>query len=382
MTGTGPLSGIRVLDLTHVLAGPYATGQLALMGAEVIRLERPETDDFVRHHGGTEDMRAAGLGASFLSQNSGKKSVRLDLKSDADRAAFLDLAATADIVTENFRPGVTERLGVDYDTLRARRKNVIYASLTGFGPDGPLSGRPAYDHILQGICGLMAMTGTNESGPVRVGMPIADYVAGQVLVSAVLAALIERARHPQTAQRLHVSMLEAMTTLMGTYALNYETTGKLRGLDGNRAFSDSPFSGRFDTRDGQLVVTANTAAQAARLCAVLNRPHLLDASPPEAEAALKSLFLEKTASEWEEQLATANVPAAKVLTLAETMAHPQLTDSPAWCAMTQPEIGKTLRAPALPFRAPWAPTRLAPAPTCGRDTAEILTTLTRREAPR
>ena len=382
MTATGPLCGIRVLDLTHVLAGPYATGQLALMGAEVIRVERPDSDDFVRHHGGTPQMRDLGLGASFLSQNSGKKSVVLDLKSATGRAAFLDLAATADIVTENFRPGVTERLGVDYDSLRARRDNIIYASLTGFGPDGPLSERPAYDHILQGICGLMAMTGTDQSGPMRVGMPIADYVAGQVLVSALLAALLERARHPDTPQRLHVSMLEAMTTLMGTYALNHQTTGQLRGLDGNRAFSDSPFSGRFDTRDGQVVITANTPAQAARLCAALNRPDLLDVPPPEAETALKSLFLEETANAWETLLATANVPAAKVLTLAETMAHPQLADSPAWRPMTQPEIGKTLRVPALPFCAPWAPTHLAPAPTYGRDTSEILATLTPQEAPR
>lgn len=381
MTETGPLSGIRVLDLTHVLAGPYATGQLALMGAEVIRVERPENDDFVRHHGGTEEMRAKGLGASFLSQNSGKKSIELDLKSSSGRATFLDLAATADIVTENFRPGVTERLGVGYDTLRARRENIIYASLTGFGPDGPLAGRPAYDHILQGICGLMAMTGTAESGPMRVGMPIADYVAGQVLVSALLAALLERARHPAAPQRLHVSMLEAMTTLMGTYALNYETTGQLRGLDGNRAFSDSPFSGRFDTLDGQLVITANTPSQAARLCATLGRPDLLDAPAPEAETALKSLFLAKTATDWEALLADANVPAAKILTLANIMAHPQLSQSPAWCAMTQPEIGKTLRVPALPFRAPWVPTYLAPAPTCGCDTAEILATVSPQESP-
>ncbi|SFO40766.1 Crotonobetainyl-CoA:carnitine CoA-transferase CaiB [Roseovarius lutimaris] len=382
MTATGPLSGIRVLDLSHVLAGPYATGQLALMGAEVIRVERPNGNDFVRHHGGTEDMRAAGLGASFLSQNSGKKSVVLDLKSDAGRAALLDLAASADIVTENFRPGVTERLGVDYDSLRRRRKNLIYASLTGFGPDGPLAGRPAYDHILQGICGLMAMTGTDESGPMRVGMPIADYVAGQVLVSALLAALLERARHPDTPQRIHVSMLDAMTTLMGTYALHHETTGQLRGLDGNRAFSDSPFSGRFDTRDGQLVVTANTPQQAARLCAALGRPDLLDTATEETASALKAIFLDHGAAHWEELLAKANVPAARVLTLAEIMAHPQMVDSPAWRPMTQPEIGKTLRVPALPFRAPWAPTDLAPAPTYGRDTAEILSTLTPNEAPR
>ena len=187
--GEGPLAGLRVLDLTHVLAGPYATGQLALMGGEVIRVERPAGDDFVRGHGGTEEMRAAGLGASLLSQNSGKRSITLDLKEAGDRARLLDLARSADIMVENFRPGVVDRLGVGYDQIRAVKPDILYASLSGYGPDGPLAGRPAYDHILQGISGLMAMTGEAISGPMRVGLPIVDYVAGQALV----AALKERA---------------------------------------------------------------------------------------------------------------------------------------------------------------------------------------------
>jgi crotonobetainyl-CoA:carnitine CoA-transferase CaiB-like acyl-CoA transferase len=366
-----PLTGVRVLDLTHVLAGPYATGQLCLMGAEVIRVERPDGDDFVRAHGGTDAMRKRGLGASFLSQNSGKKSVVLDLKTEKDRATFLDLSETSDIVVENFRPGVTSRLGVDYAPVRARRANVIYASLTGYGPDGPLASRPAYDHILQGMCGLMAMTGTEESGPMRTGIPVADYVAGQVLVSALLAALLQRARHPEEPQRLHISMLEAMTTLMGAYALHHETTGQLRGLDGNRAFSDSPFSGRFDTAEGQLVVTANTPAQAERLCRVLERPDLLRTPAEEATEVLNGCFAAKSADQWEALLAQAEVPAARIRTLSETMAHPQLADSPAWLPLNQPEIGLTLRAPSLPFRAPWAPVALQPAPTYGRDTQNV-----------
>ncbi|NNU80978.1 CoA transferase [Halovulum dunhuangense] len=377
-TPTGPLCGVTVLDLTHVLAGPYATGQLALMGAEVIRVERPDGDDFVRRHGGTQEMREKGLGASFLSQNAGKRSIVLNLKEAGDRARALQLAARADIVVENFRPGVAERLGMGFEALRACRPDVICASLSGYGPDGPLSGRPAYDHILQGISGLMAMTGTPESGPMRVGLPIVDYVAGQALVTALLAALLERARRPGKAQRLQVSMLEAMTTLMGAYALHHQTTGALRGLEGNRAFADTPFSGRFDTAEGALVVTANSPAQATRLCAALGRPELAvgaGLSDAQIADALQQVFRTRSATEWDELLARADVPAAPVLTLAEALAHPQMTDSPAWPELPVPELGVTLRAPGLPFRADWAQRRLPPVPLMGADTATILDSL-------
>lgn len=374
----GPLTGITVLDLTHVLAGPYATGQLALMGAEVIRIERPGGDDFVRTHGGTEAMKAKGLGASFLSQNAGKRSITLNLKDPQDRARAHQLAARADIVVENFRPGVADRLGMGFEALCALKPDLIYASLSGYGPDGPLAGRPAYDHILQGISGLMAMTGTPESGPMRVGLPIVDYVAGQALVAALLSGLLQRARAPGQAQRLHVSMLEAMTTLMGAYALHHQTTGHLRGLEGNRAFADTPFSGRFDTAEGALVVTANSSAQAARLCGALGRPDLAeDGGLPEAQiaAALKAVFRTQTAAHWDAVLAAANVPAAPVLPLAEVLDHPQMADSPAWPPLPVPELGLTLRAPGLPFRAPWAAGTLPHVPLMGADTAAVLDSL-------
>lgn len=378
----GPLSGIRILDLTHVLAGPYATGQLALMGGEVIRVERPGSDDFVRRHGGTEEMRSAGLGASFLSQNSGKRSVILDLKDKSDLETFLRLAETADVLTENFRPGVVDRLGVGFDALRERRSDIIYASLSGYGPTGPLSGRPAYDHILQGMSGLMAMTGDEASGPMRVGLPIVDYVAGQALVAAILGALLQRARKPGEAQRLTVSMLDAMTAFMGAYAIHHETTGRLRGLEGNRAFADTPFSGRFDTADGALVVTANTPAQAARLCAALDRPDLArDKDASNVAEALRGVFRTATAEEWEDRLSAANVPAARVRTLAEALAHPQMADSPAWLPLNVPELDMTVRAPSLPFRAPWSPKTLPPVPAPGAHTAEVLATLVSETRP-
>lgn len=370
---TGPLAGITILDLTHVLAGPYATGQLALMGATVIRIERPDGDDFVRSHGGTAQMRQAGLGASFLSQNAGKKSVVLDLKSDAGLETALSLVERADVLVQNFRPGVAERLGLGFSATTARKGDLIYASLSGYGPDGPLAARPAYDHILQGISGLMAMTGTVESGPLRVGIPIVDYVAGQSLIAAILAGLLQRAREPGVPQELAVSMLDAMTNLMGAYAINHQTTGALRGLDGNRAFSDSPFSGRFDCTDGQLVVTANTPAQTRRLCAALGRPDLAQADEQTVAQALSQLFATQPVGHWDSLLAQADVPAGPVLDLGAALAHPQMQASPCWHNLAVPELGIAVRAPGLSFRAPWAPTGLGPVPTFGRDTTEILT---------
>ncbi|MBM2321401.1 MULTISPECIES: CaiB/BaiF CoA transferase family protein [Marivita] len=373
MSSDGPLTGVRIVDLTHVLAGPYATGQLALMGAEVIRVERPNSDDFVRRHGGTQAMKDAGLGASFLSQNSGKRSIVLDLKDPDQRAQLLELAKTANVMVENFRPGIVEKLGVGFDDIRGVRPDIIYASLNGYGADGPLSDRPAYDHILQGISGLMAMTGEPGSGPMRVGLPIVDYVAGQALVAALLAALLQKARKPGEAQRLSVSMLDAMTTFMGAYAIHHETTGQLRGLEGNRAFADTPFSGRFDTAEGSLVITANTPAQATRLCVAIGRPELADHTDSIRIAdTLTQVFLTDDAQTWEDRLSAANVPAAKVRTLAEALDHPQMKTSRAWLPLEVPQLGMTVRAPALPFSAPWGPDRLDPVPTLGQHTADIV----------
>ncbi len=373
MSSDGPLTGVRVLDLTHVLAGPYATGQLALMGADVIRVERPNSDDFVRRHGGTQAMKDAGLGASFLSQNSGKRSIVLDLKDPDQRGQFLALAKTADVMVENFRPGVVDRLGVGFDDVRQVRPDIIYASLNGYGADGPLSDRPAYDHILQGISGLMAMTGEPASGPMRVGLPIVDYIAGQALVGALLGALLQRARKPGEAQRLSVSMLDAMTTFMGAYAIHHETTGQLRGLEGNRAFADTPFSGRFDTKDGSLVITANTPAQARRLCAEVGRLDLVeDTDDTRIAETLRAVFHTEDAQTWEDRLSAANVPASKVRTLAEALDHPQMQTSRAWLPLEVPQLSMTVRAPCLPFNAPWGPDHLEPVPVLGQHTADIV----------
>lgn len=379
-----PLAGIKVLDSTHVLAGPFATYQLALLGADVIRVERIDGDDFVRRHGGTQEMKLKGLGASFLSQNACKRSVAINLKDERGRELFHRLATDSDIVMENFRPGVVERLGIGFQEIAAFNPRVIYCSLSGYGPTGPLASAPAYDHILQGISGMMAMTGTQQSGPMRVGFPIVDYIAGQTALAAILAALAHRDRNGAKAQHLEVPMLDSIVSLMAAYAVDYETTGTLRGLQGNEAFSNSPFSDRFDTADGQIVVTANTPAQAQRLCDEIDRPDLKTFAaagsaiePVQREAIADSLresFRSDSAERWEARLNAASVPAAKVRNLAEVLAHPQLHEGGLMRELDVPETGTRVHVPGLPFRSNgWPHIGLAPAPTLSRDGDEILT---------
>lgn len=386
-TSSLPLRGISVLDATHVIAGPYATYQLVLLGANVTRVERIGGDDFVRTHGGTPAMKAHGLGASFLSQNACKRSIGLNLKEADGREVFLQLAKQSDVVIQNFRPGVADRLGIGFSDISDRNSAVIYCSLSGYGPTGPLSGAPAYDHIVQGRCGMMAMTGTPESGPMRVGFPITDYIAGQSAVTAILAALLNRDRAGPDArpQHLNISMLDSMVGMMAAYAVDFETTGHLRGLHGNEAFSNSPFSGRFDTADGQIVVTANTGAQARSLCEAIGQPALkplLDTladdgftteQTAQIQKSVREAFLTASAQDWERRLTALNVPVAAIRSLAETLEDPQLREGGMMQVLPVPELQISVQVAGLPFQSTgWKRRDLTPAPTLGRDTDDVL----------
>ncbi|TGT13723.1 CoA transferase, partial [Mesorhizobium sp. M8A.F.Ca.ET.213.01.1.1] len=189
---TDLLSGIRVLDLTNVLAGPYCAYQLALLGADVIKVEAPNGGDLARQLGASATLNQAGMGASFLAQNAGKRSVVLDLKQEADRDRFLDLVASADALVENFRPGVMDRLGLGYASLKAIRPGLVYCAISGFGQSGPMRDNPAYDQIIQGLSGIMSITGTPETAPLRVGYPVADTLGGLVGAFAIAAALVKQ----------------------------------------------------------------------------------------------------------------------------------------------------------------------------------------------
>jgi len=328
------LDGVTVLDAGHVLAGPFCTYQLAMLGARVTRVENPAGRDFARRHGGPQALRDAGLGASFLAQNANKRSLAMDLKDPRGRDLFRRLAARADVVTENFRPGVMRRLGLDYETLAADNPRLVYSSLTGFGQRGPLAGLPAYDHIVQGISGMMSFNGTRESGPLRITYPVVDYVAGLTAALAVVTALRHRDRTGEGCH-LDVAMLDSALMMMGPFVAQQLVAGTVDRPEGNLAFSGSPFSGAFETADGLLVVTANTREQAVRLCALLGQPQLADDprmqdwnAHPELVAELRPMleaaYRRRSALEWERALGEASVPAAKARSLDEALAHPQV----------------------------------------------------------
>ncbi len=327
------LEGVRVLDATHVLAGPFATYQLAMLGARVDRVENPRGADFARRHGGAAELRERGLGTSFLAQNANKRSLAMDLKHPDGRRLFRRLAARADVVTENYRPGVMERLGLGPSQLMDDNPALVYLSLTGFGQTGPLSRVPAYDHIMQGASGMMSLTGKQ---PTRIGYPIIDYVAGLQAAFAVLAALRHRDATGR-GQHVDVAMLDAAMMMMGPFLQQQLTEGRIDRPARGAAFSGSPFSGTFDTRDGLLVVTANTMAQAHSVSRVLGREDLMDdsrigdwSSHPELIAEVQPICAEiyktRAAAEWEHALHRADVPAARVASLADAAQHPQFTE--------------------------------------------------------
>lgn len=383
-----PLQGIRVLDASHVVAGPFASYQLSLMGAEVIRIDRIIGNDFVRYHGGSAAMREAGLGASYISQNAGKACIQLDLKDRRGIDLFKRLAVSCDVVLENFRPGVMDRLGIGYEAVKADRDDIIYCSLTGYGPEGPMRDAPAYDHIVQGVSGLMSTTGTPETGPLRSGIPITDYLAGYNGVLAILAALYHR-KETGAGQHLQVTMLGAALPVLGAALVEYQTTGHIRDLMGNQPFSDSPFSGRFDTADGQLVMTANTAQQATALIETLGittlneelrltvaREELTAAQKAKAKAALDAAFMADGADRWIEKLTGASVPAGKVATLAEVVANPQLDAIGNMDAVAALGQAEKVAVPGLAFRSNLSTANDLPAPeVSGESTARVLADL-------
>lgn len=332
-TGAAPLTGFRVLDLTNVLAGPFCTYQLALMGAEVIKIETPDGGDLARQLGADPARSRALMGASFLAQNAGKKSVTLDLKQADGKAAFLALSKTADVVVENFRPGVMDRLGVGYEALKSVKPDLVYCAISGFGQHGPMRGAPAYDQIIQGLSGAMSITGDAQSAPLRVGYPVADSVGGMTAAFAVAAALAGRERHGDGAF-IDVSMLDSTIATMGWIVSNYLIAGQAPAPMGNDNFTASP-SGTFVTGDGLLNIAANKQEQFIALARLIGRSDLVeDERFAEREARkrhravltreIEAALAAKSAAEWEGLLNEAGVPAGRVLTVPEALALEQV----------------------------------------------------------
>ncbi|WP_298850130.1 CaiB/BaiF CoA-transferase family protein [uncultured Ruegeria sp.] len=328
---TEPLAGIRVLDLTNVLAGPYCCYQLALMGAEVIKVERPGGGDLARVLGADPVRNTAGMGISFLAQNAEKKSVTLDMKSDKGKALLKHLVQTADVLVENFRPGVMDRLGLGYDVLRDVNPNLIYCAVSGFGQDGPRRGDPAYDQIVQGISGVMSITGDPDTAPYRVGYPLADTVGGMTAAFAVAAALNANPRGTY----LDVAMSEAVISTMGWVVSNYLVGDVMPGAHGNENITSAP-SGTFATLDGPINIAANRDEQWQTLARHLGRPELLN-NPGYAtredrkrnrhalREELEQTLQTKSAADWVRELNAIGVPTGQVLSVPEALADEQLS---------------------------------------------------------
>ncbi|MFI7701530.1 CaiB/BaiF CoA transferase family protein [Nonomuraea sp. NPDC049480] len=338
-----PLEGVKVVDLTNVLAGPYCSYQLMLFGAQVVKVEMPGHGDLARRLGPDPELNQEQMGASFLAQNAGKKSVELNLKSPEGRAAFESMVAGADVLLENFRAGVLARLGYDWDRLRALNPGLVYCAISGFGQSGPMSAAPAYDQIIQGLSGMMSVTGTPETVPLRVGFPLCDTIGGLMAALAVSAALAGRHRSGQGCF-LDLSMLEASISAMGWTVSNYLVSGVEPEPMGDQNATAAP-SGTFETADGPLNIAANQQAQFETLCRLIGRPDL-PADPRFAgresrkrhrqtlNQELNQALRGKTAREWEEILAREGVPAARILTVPQALALEQvrqrgfLTDVP------------------------------------------------------
>jgi len=330
----GLLDGVRVLDLTNVLAGPFGAYQLVLLGADVIKIESPDGGDLARQLGADPALNAALMGASFLAQNAGKRSVTINLKSDAGKDVFRRLVHTADVVIENFRPGVMTRLSLDYDALREVRPDLVYCAVSGFGQDGPLKDNPAYDQIVQGLAGVMSVTGDAASAPLRVGYPVADTIGGLTAAFAIAAALVRRGRTGE-GEFIDVSMLEATLVTMGWQVSNWLIAGVRPQALGNENMTAAP-SGLFATGAGPLNIAANQQQQFEALTRLIGRPELArDPRFAEREARKRNRFAlkaeieaalaAKPAAEWAALFNANGVPAGEVLDIPEVLAHPQVT---------------------------------------------------------
>jgi CoA:oxalate CoA-transferase len=387
MTGMGGLlGGIRVLDLTNVLAGPFGAYQLALLGAEVIKVETPGTGDLARQLGADPALNAALMGASFLAQNAGKRSVTINLKSAAGKEVFRRLLRTADVVIENFRPGVMERLGLGYDALRELRPGLVYCAISGFGQDGPLKDNPAYDQIVQGLSGVMSVTGDAASAPLRVGYPVADTIGGLTAAFAIAAALVRRGRSGE-GECIDVSMLEATLVTMGWQVSNWLIAGVRPQPLGNENMTAAP-SGLFATGDGPLNIAANQQQQFEVLARLIGRPDLA-ADPRFADredrkrnrlalkAEIEAAPAAKSAREWSDLFNAQGVPAGEVLDIPDVLAHPQVT---ARSLVKRFDGAAGVARPVAVVRSGFRlksgdPAPAAPPPTLGADTGEVLASL-------
>jgi CoA:oxalate CoA-transferase len=385
-TASLPLANVRILDFTRVLAGPYCTALLADVGAEIIKVEPPAGDDY-RHIGPFID----GESILFQAVNRGKRSIVLDLTKPADQSIALDLAAGADVVVENFRPGVADKLGVGFETLSAANPRLVYASVSGFGQTGPQASRPAYDIIIQALSGIMSVTGDPERDPTLIGESICDVAAGLFASWAILVALHERER-TGCGRWIDLAMLDAMIALQPLVVARFVATGRAPGRVGNRHALSAPF-GVFRTADGPIVIAVLNEKLMRALCTLIGHPDLhkdqrfaTDAARLENEVALRGVIegwtLTRSKAKAVAELTKAGVPAAVIQDIAEALTSPEAAGRELLHDLEHPKLGK-LRLPQQPARFVGVERGVTrPAPGLGEHTREILEGVASRGAAR
>lgn len=381
-----PLAGVRIADFSHVIAGPLATHFLRLLGAEVIKVE-PPTGDVLRNYTQRRELR--GMAEPFIGANAGKKSIVLDLKSEAGKEAALRLIRSSDIVVENFRPGVIDRLGLGYEVLRKDHPSLIFCSISGYGQSGPMRDYPAIDQIIQSVSGLMSLSGEPDSGPMRVGFPLVDTYSALLAAFAIQSAYIQRERDPdRRGQHIDMSMLDASLVMMASVVNPLVISGTEPMRTGNRGFSLAPTADTFETKDEPITIGAVQQNQYERLCKALDRPDLI-ADPrfvdgdsrirhdAALQVELAATFKTRTALEWERILSDAGVPAGAVRPVRDVLDLPQLRDRGLQLPIDVPNeaVGRTSILNAGFRFAHDGPGVDAPPPLLGEHTDEILAEL-------
>lgn len=387
--GSNPLSGITVLDLTNVLAGPFCCHQLAHMGADVIKVEAPGRGDLARQLGADMELNEKLMGVSFMAQNAGKRSITLNLKEPRGKEILKKLVAKADVLVENFRPGVMDRLGLGYDVLSDVNPALIYCAISGFGQSGPMKRLPAYDQIVQGLSGIMTITGEEDKGTYRVGYPMADTIGGMTAAFAISSALAGRTMGNKNAKGsfIDISMLESVIATMGWVVSNYLIASKEPTANGNDNFTSSP-SGAFATADGQLNIAANKQEQFEALCEVLGLESLIKdprfvsrkerlENRSALTALLEAVLVTKETDHWVEKLNVVGVPAGAVLTVPQALALPQIAERGMMASFENvPGADRDIRILRTGIKMDGAaPSVNTPPPELGQDNQDILSSL-------
>ncbi|MGE0734975.1 MAG: CaiB/BaiF CoA transferase family protein [Alphaproteobacteria bacterium] len=341
----GPLSGITVIDLTRVLAGPYCTMVLSDLGARVIKVEPPKVGDDARGFG----PFMKGKSAYFMSLNRGKESIALDLKAPADRAIFDQLLARADVLVENYRAGTLEKLGYGWDALHARHPRLIYAAASGFGQTGPYAKRPAYDMVVQGMGGIMSITGAPGGPPIRVGTSVGDITAGLFTAVGVNSALFHRERTGKGSM-VDVSMLDCQIAILENAIARYCATGQIPGPIGARHPTITPFEA-FATADGHIIIAAGNNGLYTKLCHAIGRPDLITddrfisndlrtQNQPALKAEIEAILIGGGTAIWLEKLEQAGVPCGPINNVAQALSDPQVLSRNMVVSIDDKDVGE------------------------------------------